>query len=45
MSYIFQDHLKPQGLLGISDNQITDHWNLYKGYVTQTNKLNEELKL
>ena len=41
--YEVQEHLKPNKLNGISDAQINDHWNLYKGYVTQVNKLNEEL--
>ncbi len=34
-------HLK--GLVGISDYQIEAHLELYKGYVTNTNKLNEQL--
>jgi superoxide dismutase, Fe-Mn family len=34
-------HLK--GLAGISDNQVAAHLELYKGYVTNTNKLNEQL--
>lgn len=33
----------PQGLDGISDEQIKDHWKLYKGYVDQVNKRNEQL--
>jgi Fe-Mn family superoxide dismutase len=41
--YMPQEQLKPSGLVGISDDQISDHWNLYVGYVNQTNKLNEEL--
>ncbi|MFA5075446.1 MAG: superoxide dismutase [Candidatus Babeliales bacterium] len=41
--YIVQENLKPSNLSGISDNQISDHWNLYVGYVNQVNKLNEEL--
>lgn len=41
--YDIQDKLMPKGLIGISDEQISDHWNLYKGYVNQSNKLNEEL--
>jgi len=43
--YDVQEKLKPSGLNGISDNQINDHWNLYKGYVTNVNKLNDELRL
>jgi Fe-Mn family superoxide dismutase len=41
--YTVQDHLKPQDLLDISNEQLDDHWNLYKGYVKQINTLNEEL--
>lgn len=44
MPYIIQEQLKPTGLAGISDEQITDHWSLYKGYVTQSNALNTELQ-
>ena len=44
MPYLVQEQLKPTGLLGISDAQVTDHWNLYKGYVTQSNTLNSELQ-
>lgn len=43
MEYIVQDKLMPKGLLEISDEQISDHWSLYKGYVAQTNTLNKEL--
>ena len=41
--YKVQDHLMPKGLIDISDEQVQDHWNLYKGYVTQVNTLNQEL--
>ncbi len=41
--YEIQEKLKSSGLKGISDDQINDHWGLYKGYVVQVNKLNEEL--
>lgn len=34
-------HLK--GLTGISNHQIEAHLELYRGYVTNTNKLNEEI--
>jgi superoxide dismutase, Fe-Mn family len=34
-------HLK--GLHGISDRQLDVHFKLYEGYVTNTNKLNEEI--
>jgi Fe-Mn family superoxide dismutase len=43
MVYKVQEHLKPQGLDNISNQQIESHWELYKGYVAQVNKLNEEL--
>lgn len=42
-TYSVQEKLKPQGLLGISDDQIDDHWKLYEGYVKQVNLLNQEL--
>lgn len=41
--YKVREELKPSGLTGISDDQINDHWGLYKGYVTQTNTLLKEL--
>ncbi len=41
--YEIQDHLKPQNLFDISNEQVDDHWNLYKGYVNQVNKLNADL--
>jgi len=43
MTYTVREELKPSGLNGISDDQINDHWNLYVGYVNQTNALKEEL--
>lgn len=43
MKYEVQNQLMPKGLLGISNEQIEDHWKLYTGYVAQVNKLNEEL--
>lgn len=43
MSYTVQEALKPKGLKGISDNQIEQHWGLYKGYVTNVNGLVDEL--
>jgi Fe-Mn family superoxide dismutase len=42
-TYAPREELKPRGLDGISDAMIEDHWTLYKGYVTQTNTLREEL--
>ena len=41
--YTVREELKPSGLNGISDDQINDHWGLYKGYVAQTNTLLKEL--
>lgn len=41
--YTVREELKPTNLLDISNEQIDDHWNLYKGYVKQVNVLNEEL--
>ena len=41
--YVVQDHLMPQGLTAISDEQIRDHWQLYKVTVGQVNNLHEEL--
>lgn len=35
---------RPSGLNGISDEQIKDHWELYLGYVKQTNTLLDELE-
>ena len=35
--YEVQDQFKPQNLIGISNEQIDDHWKLYKGYVNQVN--------
>lgn len=44
MTYTVREELKPSNLNGISDDQINDHWGLYKGYVTQANVLREELE-
>jgi len=41
--YTAREELKPKNLTGISEDQIDDHWNLYKGYVNQVNVLNQEL--
>lgn len=43
INYPVQETLKPLGLNGLSDDQINDHWKLYQGYVTNVNKLNQEL--
>ncbi|MBF0382110.1 MAG: superoxide dismutase [Magnetococcales bacterium] len=42
--YIVHEDLMPTGLEGISDDQIQDHWGLYKGYVAQCNILHKELE-
>lgn len=41
--YTVHEELKPADLKGITDAQIADHWNLYVGYVTQSNALKAEL--
>lgn len=39
-----KDHLKPKGLIGISDEQIEVHFEAhYKGYVTKYNEIQEKL--
>ncbi|MEJ5172471.1 MAG: superoxide dismutase [Hydrogenothermaceae bacterium] len=39
-----KDHLKPKGLIGISDDQIEVHFEAhYKGYVTKYNEIQEKL--
>jgi Fe-Mn family superoxide dismutase len=43
MAFEVKEHLKPTGLVGISADQIDQHWGLYKGYVVQTNALEAEL--
>lgn len=44
MTYTVREELKPSALNGITDDQINDHWNLYKGYVTQSNGLKDQLE-
>ena len=44
MTYTVREELKPSGLAGISDDQINDHWNLYAGYVAQSNALKTQLE-
>ena len=41
--YTPQEKLKPYDLVGISQEQIDDHWKLYVGYVNQSNALVQEL--
>jgi len=43
--YNVKENIKPSKLIGISDDQISDHWKLYEGYVKNVNKLNQELEL
>jgi len=42
-TYKVLTQLKPHDIVGISQEQIDDHWKLYEGYVKQVNMLNEEL--
>jgi Fe-Mn family superoxide dismutase len=44
MKYNIQEHLKPRGLTGISEEQIEQHWHLYEAYVKNTNELLEEIE-
>jgi Fe-Mn family superoxide dismutase len=44
VKYEVQEHLKPRGLTGISDEQIEQHWHLYEAYVKNTNELLEEIE-
>jgi len=43
--YEIKKDIKPSKLLGISDEQINDHWKLYEGYVNQVNNLTKELRM
>lgn len=43
VTYTARVEFKPQGLVGISDRQIDEHWKLYEGYVTQSNNLIKQL--
>ncbi len=43
MTYEVNTSLRPTGLLGISEEQIAQHWQLYEGYVKQVNALIAEL--
>jgi asparagine synthetase B (glutamine-hydrolysing) len=44
MKYQVQEHLKPRGLTGISDEQIEQYWHLYEAYAKNTNELLEEIE-
>jgi len=41
MNFKAQGHLRPKALIGISDDQIAQHWKLYEGYVKAANGLLE----
>lgn len=41
--YAPKEELKPNKLIDISQDQIDDHWKLYRGYVKQVNTLSQEL--
>jgi Fe-Mn family superoxide dismutase len=43
MNYAAQDFTHLLGLAGFSDNALNTHFKLYEGYVTNTNKLVEQL--
>ena len=43
MTFQVRSTLKPSGLKGISDEQITQHWKLYEGYVKNSNELFAEV--
>ncbi len=43
MKYTVKEHIKPKDLIAISNEQISDHWKLYEGYVAKVNQLNNEL--
>jgi len=43
MVYVVKKYLKPIDLNGISNEQVNDHWDLYEGYVNQSNILFKEL--
>ncbi len=41
--YQVRTELRPKGLSGISESQITQHWSLYEGYVKNVNLFNGKL--
>lgn len=43
MPYKVKDTLKPNNLKGISNDQIDQHWELYRGYVKTVNELIGEI--
>ena len=44
MAYKAQNYDKLIGMLGLSDALLKNHFTLYNGYVTNTNKVAELLK-
>jgi Fe-Mn family superoxide dismutase len=44
VEYAPKTDFRPKDLDSITDDQITLHWALYEGYVTNVNRLNKELK-
>jgi superoxide dismutase, Fe-Mn family len=45
MSFVYKPkvEIKPAGLDGVSEKQISQHWTLYEGYVKNVNLVNEKL--
>jgi len=43
MTYMAKDYSKLIGMLGFSDGLLTNHFTLYQGYVTNTNKVMDTL--
>lgn len=44
MTYTARTELKPTNLDGISEEQISQHWGLYEGYIAQSNALKADLE-
>ena len=44
MSYAAKDFIRLIGMEGFSETLLKNHFNLYQGYVTNTNKLDEALR-
>ena len=43
MAYVAKDYSKLIGMAGFSDALLTNHFTLYQGYVTNTNKVMDAL--
>ena len=43
MAYVAKDYSKLIGMMGFSDTLLTNHFTLYQGYVTNTNKVMDAL--